>query len=243
MTAAALIASRAGEAGLRHPAGAVRRAVRGRPRGLASTSTSTCSGLRQCAPGPATLYLKGWEERQHHSLVLRAGEHAAAGRLRFRVRPNDDLPLLAAEFEQRGCTVRWVDAELAGWAGAARLGSVRLPARVLPRDGAARDAAAALRPAPRRAGHAPRPLQPSRPALEDALGFWRELGFRCSEYISTDGADERLTGAWLLRKPTVHDVALTAGTGPRLHHLGSRSPSRSACCAPAISSPRPATPA
>ena len=32
--------------------------------------------------------------------------------------------------------------------------------------------------------------------------------------------DERITGAWLLRKPMVHDIALTLGTGPRLHHIG-----------------------
>ena len=52
-----------------------------------------------------------------------------------------------------------------------------------------------------------------------SAGGWSS-GFRCSEYISTDdAATERITGAWLLRKPTVHDVALTAGTGPRLHHF------------------------
>ena len=55
--------------------------------------------------------------------------------------------------------------------------------------------------------------------MNQAFTFWREFGFRCSEYISTDGADEKLTGAWLLRKPSVHDVALTAGKGPRLHHV------------------------
>ena len=56
------------------------------------------------------------------------------------------------------------------------------------------------------------------PRVEEAFRFWTSLGFRCSEYISTDGPDERITGAWLLRKPSVHDVALTAGRGPRLHH-------------------------
>jgi 3,4-dihydroxyphenylacetate 2,3-dioxygenase len=56
------------------------------------------------------------------------------------------------------------------------------------------------------------------PRLDDAFRFWGSLGFRCSEYISTDGEQERITGAWLLRKPSVHDVALTAGAGPRLHH-------------------------
>ncbi len=58
------------------------------------------------------------------------------------------------------------------------------------------------------------------PDVEATFAFWRELGFRCTEYIATDDADDRLTGAWLTRKPSVHDVALTAGRGPRLHHVG-----------------------
>jgi 3,4-dihydroxyphenylacetate 2,3-dioxygenase len=60
--------------------------------------------------------------------------------------------------------------------------------------------------------HVPRP--------EEAIPLWQDLGFRCSEYISTDGPDERITGAWLHRRPSVHDVAFTAGRGPRLHHTG-----------------------
>ena len=32
--------------------------------------------------------------------------------------------------------------------------------------------------------------------------------------------DERLTGAWLRASRRVHDIALTAGRGPRLHHVG-----------------------
>ncbi len=81
------------------------------------------------------------------------------------------------------------------------------------------------------------------PDVEATFRFWQSLGFRCTEYISTDGADERITGAWLTRKPTVHDVALTAGRGPRLHHLGFAVAGHlRACCAPAISSPRPDMP-
>jgi 3,4-dihydroxyphenylacetate 2,3-dioxygenase len=58
------------------------------------------------------------------------------------------------------------------------------------------------------------------PFMNEAFTFWKSLGFRCSEYISTDDRpeEEQLTGAWLLRKPSVHDIALTAGRGPRLHH-------------------------
>ena len=51
------------------------------------------------------LYLRGWEERQHHSLVLRqsAPAHpAAASRLGFRVRGEDDLDRLAEYAQARG---------------------------------------------------------------------------------------------------------------------------------------------
>ena len=49
--------------------------------------------------------------------------------------------------------------------------------------------------------------------------YWQELGFRARSTSRPTASDEKLTGAWLRRKPTVHDVALTAGTGPRLHHF------------------------
>jgi catechol 2,3-dioxygenase-like lactoylglutathione lyase family enzyme len=48
--------------------------------------------------------------------------------------------------------------------------------------------------------------------------YFSELGFRCSEYIEGDPPDRTLYAAWLFRKPSTHDVALTGGAGPRLHH-------------------------
>ena len=47
-----------------------------------------------------------------------------------------------------------------------------------------------------------------------------ELGFRVSEYTETDESEPRLWAVWLHRKGNVHDVALTNGIGPRLHHVG-----------------------
>lgn len=47
-----------------------------------------------------------------------------------------------------------------------------------------------------------------------------ELGFRVSEYTETDEPEPRLWALWLHRKGNVHDVALTNGVGPRLHHVG-----------------------
>src|SRR3954471_18531223 len=59
---------------------------------------------------PDALYLRGWEERFHHSLILRRGAAARAARRGFRVRAEGDLELLAADLESRGLTVRWVQA-------------------------------------------------------------------------------------------------------------------------------------
>src|SRR5690349_9053311 len=57
------------------------------------------------------IYLRGWEERQHHSLVLRRAPVAAASRLGFRVRSEDDLDRLHAFAHERGLTTRWIEAQ------------------------------------------------------------------------------------------------------------------------------------
>lgn len=167
------------------------------------------------------IYMRGWEERLHHSLVLRRGDAPGAARLAFRVRSNADLSLLAADFEQRGCEVDWVDGAHSGMGVALRVSDpfgfpleffhdmVQFETSLQRFD--------LQRGAPvMRLDH----FNLQVPEVESTFGYWQELGFRCSEYIATDEADERITGAWLLRKPSVHDVALTVGRGPRLHHLG-----------------------
>lgn len=47
-----------------------------------------------------------------------------------------------------------------------------------------------------------------------------KLGFRVSEYTHTEGPDPALWAIWMQRKGNVHDLALTNGRGPRLHHVG-----------------------
>ena len=168
-----------------------------------------------------TIYLRGWEERQHHSLVLRRGPVVGAGRLSFRVRTDADLDAIAADFERRGCPVRTAEGELAGMGRALRVWDpfgypleffhemTQFETQLQRFD--------IHRGAPiMRFDH----FNLHSPQVEETFAFWQELGFRCSEYIATDEEDERITGAWLMRKPSVHDVALTAGRGPRLHHLG-----------------------
>ena len=52
------------------------------------------------------LYLRGYEELVHHSLILRRGPATACGRIGFRVRSPEDLDRAEAWYAARGCPVR-----------------------------------------------------------------------------------------------------------------------------------------
>src|SRR2546423_21600 len=56
------------------------------------------------------VYLRGWEERVHHSLVLRRAPVPAAARLGFLVRREEDLDLLAHRLASQGLPLAWIDA-------------------------------------------------------------------------------------------------------------------------------------
>jgi catechol 2,3-dioxygenase len=166
------------------------------------------------------VYLRGWEERVRHSLVLRRSLVPAVARLGFRVRREEDLTAIDADLTARGLQTRWVQRPDPGMGRALRVADpfgfpleffheIELVDTQLQRFDLHRG------PPVLRFDH----LNLHMPRMEQAYRFWSSLGFRCSEYISTDGADEQLTGLWMLRKPSVHDVALTAGRGPRLHHF------------------------
>jgi catechol 2,3-dioxygenase len=59
-------------------------------------------------------------------------------------------------------------------------------------------------------------MVPDAQAVHD---FYKDaFGFRLTEY--TVDEDGRMWAAWMHRKGNVHDLALTNGTGPRLHHVG-----------------------
>lgn len=179
-------------------------------------------GMIVSARADDAIYLRGWEERQHHSLILRRAPVAAAARLGFRVRRDEDLEALRDHFQSAGLTTR--ERPAGADPGMGRTLQAWDPWGWPLEFVAAMDQFESQhqrfdlhRGAPLlRFDH----LNLHAPLVEEAFRFWLGLGFHCTEYISTDDpADERITGAWLTRKPAVHDIALTAGTGPRLHHF------------------------
>jgi catechol 2,3-dioxygenase len=165
------------------------------------------------------VYLRGWEEFLHHSLVLRKGPVAAIEHIAFRVRGEDDLPKLEQEFQERGCPTTWTDGHVGHGRSLRVQDPLGFPLEFFSEMEIVESNTQEFhlhRGGPiQRFDHVNFHVNNS----EEALVFWQELGFRVIEYISTEGEDERITGAWMRRKPTVHDVALTNGGGPRLHHF------------------------
>jgi len=168
------------------------------------------------------VFLRGWEEPVHHSLVLRQAGVTAAASLGFRVRSETDLDRIVALAEAKGLASRWLDAGSDPGIGR-RLklwDPFGYPLEFFHQIDVVETQHQRFdlhRGAPLlRFDH----LNIHCADMNDAFAWWLALGFACTEYISTDDPqDEKLIGAWLTRKPSVHDLALTAGTGPRLHHF------------------------
>jgi catechol 2,3-dioxygenase-like lactoylglutathione lyase family enzyme len=56
------------------------------------------------------LYYRGYEEREHHSLVLRRGARPAVSHIAFRIARPDDLAVLEERFRDKGLAVRRIPA-------------------------------------------------------------------------------------------------------------------------------------
>lgn len=166
------------------------------------------------------LYLRGLEESSHHSLVLRLEAPGSCLRLGLRTRSEDDLDRAHAHFLARGLAPEWANPvgqgrtlhvtdpfghPLAFYASQERV------RRRLQAYGEYRGAAV------QRIDHV-NLFAAELQATHDFLAS--ELGFRTSEYTDTEDAEPRLWAVWMHRKGNVHDVALTNGVGPRLHHVG-----------------------
>ena len=168
------------------------------------------------------LYLRALEDTHHHALVLREGREAGVGHLALRVRTPEDVDLAGEHFARIGCEVRRISpGEERGQGAAVRvrdpLGFVieffhemSRTERLLQRYDLQRGAQ------PMRIDH----FNIQVPDVRLAFEHWTSLGFLLTEVIEREGADDTLVAAWLRRKQTVHDVALTPGVGPRLHHIG-----------------------
>ena len=178
-------------------------------------------GLLETEQVGGSLYLRGLEERNHHSFVLTEANPGQAKRLGFKVFSEQDLKLLAGHCAALGLPTQWVEPYAQGPTLQTRdpLGTplefyyrMTQVERNLQKYGAYHGVH------PMRIDHC-NCFTPNVQASHDF--YTNELGFRPTEYTeSDDGRDPpQLWAVWMHRKGNVHDLALTNGAGPRLHHV------------------------
>jgi catechol 2,3-dioxygenase len=164
------------------------------------------------------IYLRGLEERQHHSLVLRGCDRAIAHPLGFKVASEEDLDKAARHFRASGIVHAFVERAYQGrtlQATDPQGMPIELYFEMEKREPLLQKYAHYKGVHPQRLDH----FNVFAPNVQGSLDFYASLGFRLTEYAEEDGPDGRIAAAWVHRKGNVHDLAFTNGRGPRLHHL------------------------
>ncbi|MGO4691485.1 3,4-dihydroxyphenylacetate 2,3-dioxygenase [Glaciibacter sp. 2TAF33] len=165
------------------------------------------------------IYLRSFEEFIHHNLVLKEGPVAAAAAFSYRVRSPKDLDLAVAFYTELGCRVeRRSEGFVTGIGDSVRVEDpLGFPYEFF------YDALHVERLAWRYELYGPGALvrldhfNQVTPDVPRARKYMEDLGFRVTEDIQDE--DGVTYAAWMRRKDTVHDTALTGGDGPRMHHI------------------------
>jgi catechol 2,3-dioxygenase len=164
-----------------------------------------------------TLYLRGVEERVHHSLILKYTDGVPACiRAGLRVGDEDDLDKAKFFFTQRGMRAEFVEVphqsrslhttDIAGTPLELYSAMTRTE-RLDQRFEALRDAGAL------RFDH----FQITASDIQEAASFYAELGFRIVDYMVVSGQP---VGIFLHIKETPYDVVFIRRAAPGLHHYG-----------------------
>lgn len=168
---------------------------------------------------PDAIYLRTYDEFIHHNLVLRQGETAAVAAFSYRVRSPEDLDKAVEFYRARGCRVeRKKDGFVEGIGDSVRVQDpLGFPYEFFYEVEHVERLAWAYDQ------HIPGALcrldhfNQITPNVPVAVEYMEDLGFRVTEDIRDDAGT--VYAAWMRRKPTVHDTAMTGGNGPRMHHI------------------------
>ena len=175
-------------------------------------------GLHVEEASAQTVYLRGMEERQHHSLVLVKNAVPMAFAPGFRVGGEDDIDRAAQWCRAKGVSHNFVERAYQGrtlqiidpWGL-----PIELTAAMERRENLLRKYGLYRGVHPQRLDH----FNLFVPQVQGSIDFFAELGFRLTEYAEEDGPGGRIAAGWMHRKGNVHDIAFTNGRGPRLHHV------------------------
>ncbi|WP_394650284.1 3,4-dihydroxyphenylacetate 2,3-dioxygenase [uncultured Deinococcus sp.] len=173
-------------------------------------------GLNVVHETPGALYLRANEDREW-TLKLELAPEAGVKHLAYRVGTTDDLEAAARFLDAQGLPWRWETEhdrprllrfqDPYGVPVAFYAESVKHPWHL-------QDYHLHRGAGLQRIDH----INVMTPDVEGVMRWYMdELGFRLSEF--TEDEQGRVWAAWIQRRGSVHDLALTNGTGPRLHHF------------------------
>ena len=171
----------------------------------------------------AHLYLRGLEDRYHHCLTLTRSDSPGVGHLAFRVSSEAGLRAIDRLVKTRGGYSRWVESgEERGQGKALMIEDkfgfpVEFYSKMATEEWMLRSFQNYRGAKVMRLDH----FNILLPDVASAYDWYvNTLGFGCTEVTETEGRKPELWAAWLRRKHTCHDIALTTGRGPRVHHAG-----------------------
>ncbi|KAA9021056.1 catechol 2,3-dioxygenase [Niallia endozanthoxylica] len=183
-------------------------------------------GLQETGRIGESVFLKAWDEYDHHSLILTKSNSAGLAHLAFKVQSIDDLAYYEKKIEEFGCTTTRVTNQT-------RLAEGEAVRFILPTGHVCElyheiellgTAVGTKNPhpwplgtkgiAPHRLDH----LLLTGDDLKTVTRFFVDvLGFGQSEKVVTEG-EEELVGSFLFTTNTAHDIAFVKGPDAKLHH-------------------------
>jgi catechol 2,3-dioxygenase len=184
-------------------------------------------GLQIAERTEDAVYLKCWDEQDHHSLRLRSDTRIGMDKFTFRVEKEDDLPEMETRLERYGAQVQRISrGESVGQGESIRFeipsGHTMELVWELERTG---NMLGKLNPSPVPPPNLPGIAPPridhiliNAEEVGEAYTFFREtMGFRLTEQVLD--ANNHQVGVWLERSHSPHDVAIVNGPNGALHHF------------------------
>ncbi len=188
---------------------------------------STASGYLVSDEHKDALYLRGVEERNHHSIVLTQADAPCAHAIGFKLASEDDLDRAAFYFARKGLPTSFPEVPYQGRT-LRTVDAVGMPidfyARMDRADCMLRNYAAYRGARIQRIDH----INCFTPDVQASYDFYTDIGFRLTEYTETDGARCQALGGV--------DASQGQRARPRLHQRrADRACTISACGRPARS--------
>jgi catechol 2,3-dioxygenase len=181
-----------------------------------------------------TVYLRAWQDWEHHTLILTKGEHSAVSHLGWRVQDPESLEEFARHFETIGLGYQWIkQGSERGQGEAIRFKTpgglpLELYWQIEKYKASTPELASALPSFPQKYplnGIAPRRFDHFNVMVNDVAveQEWLTdiLGIKHRYFV--EGANGQRRGSWLSVTNLSHDIAVMRNksqSGPRLHHVG-----------------------